>query len=128
MIRRPPRSTRTDTLFPYTTLFRSVAPRHPSQTYRTPLMTTESHTGSAEAGRYQPGPIEAQWQERWERDALYRTPDSVPDAQNRYHLTMFPYPSAALARKSVVSGQSVYVRVDRSGRRNIKKKKQQTNK
>src|SRR3546814_7769932 len=37
MIRRPPRSTRTDTLFPYTTLFRSdaraaakgdIAPRH----------------------------------------------------------------------------------------------------
>src|SRR3546814_3870434 len=29
MIRRPPRSTRTDTLFPYTTLFRSPACRHP---------------------------------------------------------------------------------------------------
>src|SRR3546814_7812090 len=31
MIRRPPRSTRTDTLFPYTTLFRSVGglARHP---------------------------------------------------------------------------------------------------
>src|SRR3546814_20682893 len=28
MIRRPPRSTRTDTLFPYTTLFRSEARRH----------------------------------------------------------------------------------------------------
>src|SRR3546814_12467536 len=28
MIRRPPRSTRTDTLFPYTTLFRSVV--HPA--------------------------------------------------------------------------------------------------
>src|SRR3546814_7070331 len=27
MIRRPPRSTRTDTLFPYTTLFRSRQPR-----------------------------------------------------------------------------------------------------
>src|SRR3546814_6087247 len=27
MIRRPPRSTRTDTLFPYTTLFRSSTPR-----------------------------------------------------------------------------------------------------
>src|SRR3546814_21063575 len=27
MIRRPPRSTRTDTLFPYTTLFRSCAAR-----------------------------------------------------------------------------------------------------
>src|SRR3546814_16772975 len=28
MIRRPPRSTRTDTLFPYTTLFRSGGRRH----------------------------------------------------------------------------------------------------
>src|SRR3546814_13046624 len=28
MIRRPPRSTRTDTLFPYTTLFRSVRGAH----------------------------------------------------------------------------------------------------
>src|SRR3546814_10200075 len=32
MIRRPPRSTRTDTLFPYTTLFRSgAARRHPAR-------------------------------------------------------------------------------------------------
>src|SRR3546814_18106696 len=30
MIRRPPRSTRTDTLFPYTTLFRSLVARSPS--------------------------------------------------------------------------------------------------
>src|SRR3546814_11368100 len=30
MIRRPPRSTRTDTLFPYTTLFRSPPERAPS--------------------------------------------------------------------------------------------------
>src|SRR3546814_8147962 len=29
MLRRPPRSTRTDPLFPYTTLFRSRAPRRP---------------------------------------------------------------------------------------------------
>src|SRR3546814_4057630 len=41
MIRRPPRSTRTDTLFPYTTLFRSPAnewlqpnPRYPSRRVR----------------------------------------------------------------------------------------------
>src|SRR3546814_17530970 len=32
MIRRPPRSTRTDTLFPYTTLFRSIR-----QTVRAPI-------------------------------------------------------------------------------------------
>src|SRR3546814_9107320 len=30
MIRRPPRSTRTDTLFPYTTLFRALEIRKPS--------------------------------------------------------------------------------------------------
>src|SRR3546814_8055565 len=32
MIRRPPRSTRTDTLFPYTTLFRSKVVLAPGQT------------------------------------------------------------------------------------------------
>src|SRR3546814_2201165 len=40
MIRRPPRSTRTDTLFPYTTLFRSAVPRHlcgAARTSRLPL-------------------------------------------------------------------------------------------
>src|SRR3546814_20449133 len=30
-IRRPPRSTRTDTLFPYTTLFRSLRPTQPAR-------------------------------------------------------------------------------------------------
>src|SRR3546814_4492299 len=36
MIRRPPRSTRTDTLFPYTTLFRSIGPlpRQPDRKVR----------------------------------------------------------------------------------------------
>src|SRR3546814_4385560 len=37
MRRRPPRSTRTDTLFPYTTLFRSVANlRKPNRRFRQP--------------------------------------------------------------------------------------------
>src|SRR3546814_1944710 len=43
MIRRPPRSTRTDTLFPYTTLFRSAAalppPCHASG-FRSPRSST----------------------------------------------------------------------------------------
>src|SRR3546814_4993141 len=30
MIRRPPRSTRTDTLYPYTTLFRSIGKKYPA--------------------------------------------------------------------------------------------------
>src|SRR3546814_6614683 len=34
MIRRPPRSTRTDTLFPYTTLFRSAARDHAARAVR----------------------------------------------------------------------------------------------
>src|SRR3546814_11016117 len=35
MIRRPPRSTRTDTLFPYTTLFRSISdPLSPAEAKR----------------------------------------------------------------------------------------------
>src|SRR3546814_18372153 len=38
MIRRPPRSTRTDTLFPYTTLFRSP-PRQPEARYVRPAVT-----------------------------------------------------------------------------------------
>src|SRR3546814_7915008 len=34
MIRRPPRATRTDTLCPYTTLFRSCVPPHPAPSGR----------------------------------------------------------------------------------------------
>src|SRR3546814_4363329 len=34
MVRRPPRSTRTDTLFPYTTLFRSPPPGHAVAVHR----------------------------------------------------------------------------------------------
>src|SRR3546814_18473990 len=43
MIRRPPRSTRTDTLFPYTTLFRSAAAQVPEGTQR-------GHRGAGAAG------------------------------------------------------------------------------
>src|SRR3546814_18679598 len=42
MIRRPPRSTRTDTLFPYTTLFRSRQHR--------PAADDHLHSGTAVAG------------------------------------------------------------------------------
>src|SRR3546814_14495061 len=40
MIRRPPRSTRTDTLVPYTTLFRSKPKTSTAATRKTSLMTT----------------------------------------------------------------------------------------
>src|SRR3546814_14455788 len=54
MIRRPPRSTRTDTLFPYTTLFRSIdelihaAGLEPLQA-RIDMCQFEAHRGTLEA-------------------------------------------------------------------------------
>src|SRR3546814_5298742 len=44
MIRRPPRSTRTDTLFPYTTLFRSLWVLDPSQGTDDDLIDDTDHT------------------------------------------------------------------------------------
>src|SRR3546814_18648537 len=41
MIRRPPRSTRTDTLFPYTTLFRSDDPLATSNFFKYPFNPTQ---------------------------------------------------------------------------------------
>src|SRR3546814_3952137 len=43
MIRRPPRSTRTDTLFPYTTLFRSK--QRPAALVTFGIVPTHGHTG-----------------------------------------------------------------------------------
>src|SRR3546814_21042456 len=60
MIRRPPRSTRTDTLFPYTTLFRSLAPRNPSGTVDGqfhmdgPLLACGERGGRIMGGRIDP--------------------------------------------------------------------------
>src|SRR3546814_2638130 len=49
MIRRPPRSTRTDTLFPYTTLFRSARPGslRASTKRRTCCSTVENRDGGS---------------------------------------------------------------------------------
>src|SRR3546814_9362095 len=48
MKRRPPRSTRTDTLFPYTTLFRSERRRRPGG--RTPQRCRTDRAGPCRAG------------------------------------------------------------------------------
>src|SRR3546814_19667176 len=45
MIRRPPRSTRTDTLFPYTTLFRSRLLRDRRDAFLCPLFEFEKTAG-----------------------------------------------------------------------------------
>src|SRR3546814_1008986 len=48
MIRRPPRSTRTDTLFPYTTRFRSAGLRGADRRRRLPLLHHPRPQGLAE--------------------------------------------------------------------------------
>src|SRR3546814_1648601 len=59
MIRRPPRSTRTDTLFPYTTLFRSLwSPRRRAGPARIPAgqeCLDERRPAAARAGREMTG-------------------------------------------------------------------------
>src|SRR3546814_16343435 len=75
MIRRPPRSTRTDTLFPYTTLFRSdrrgrgvavLAPLHPQQYRHHHPGEDQERTGLVhQAGRLEPSDrsSDAGWEE-----------------------------------------------------------------
>src|SRR3546814_1506182 len=46
MIRRPPRSTRTDTLFPYTTLFRSADDRFAVNIHSPGLIDDDARTGA----------------------------------------------------------------------------------
>src|SRR3546814_2418064 len=55
MIRRPPRSTRTDTLFPYTTLFRSCAWHQPERSEHTYHMVTSLLCDRTKCPLVQPG-------------------------------------------------------------------------
>ena len=42
--------------------------------------------------RWDPQALDKKWQERWDRDGLYRVPDDDPRPK-WYELTMYPYPS-----------------------------------
>src|SRR3546814_11702068 len=97
MIRRPPRSTRTDTLFPYTTLFRSPVITPTASGVPIPLSMTDP-VFVFEAPRHTASTRARQPQRR-----VQRSPTSGD-------------------RKSVVQGQSVSVRVDLGGRRLIQNK------
>src|SRR3546814_6455520 len=57
MIRRPPRSTRTDTLFPYTTLFRSAVPNLPvpESASRTSWRLAQNASSSSCVSRFSSG-------------------------------------------------------------------------
>src|SRR3546814_15216244 len=121
MIRRPPRTTRTDTLFPDTTLFRSsdVRPRscwtRPGCEVRVTCQamnrvmaknTIASHLVAFDRKFDEP-----------------REPNTVAEAPPPKPVPAFaPEPRCIrIDRQSVGSGTSVTVRVDLSGRRIIKK-------
>src|SRR3546814_12216030 len=122
MIRRPPRSTRTDTLFPYTTLFRSDPRR-----LREAVEPVREHLGVhlAEPRLRKGGFIDAV---RASRNVEHAARQRLVHRRVRLAIAR----DAALVaerlgdrfadRKSVVEGKSVSVRVDLGGRRIIKKK------
>src|SRR3546814_2426485 len=63
MIRRPPRSTRTDTLFPYTTLFRSILQLQAAIDSEAPPASTSLDRLYREAGVVLPGSVGKRFEE-----------------------------------------------------------------
>src|SRR3546814_10291516 len=89
MIRRPPRSTRTDTLFPYTTLFRSgvdvakgrALAREDARVVRHFLIGAEG-TERAPGDRIEP--VDRKYQQRWlrRRHMRYRSEEHTSELQS----------------------------------------------
>src|SRR3546814_12486802 len=81
MIRRPPRSTRTDTLFPYTTLFRSVQPRpttRPSRTITQPTLGLGAVLPRPRADRASAAPIQRRSVSAMPPPPVIRCPATCP--------------------------------------------------
>src|SRR3546814_14261470 len=119
MIRTPPRSTRTDTLCPYTSLFRSDNHRYRCRPALEP---------SELACRELPACRKSDWQRQLDDQSCYSSfkPASMSSPQMRFQFARIrPKLYHRSDRKSVVLGKSVYVRVDLGGRRIIKKKNNQ---
>src|SRR3546814_12526336 len=119
MRRLPPRSTRTDTLFPYTTLFRSRT-RRTRQTQAAPrsgkrVAKPDHHADhAAVAVRFTLCDL---------RGALGDAEAVKKAVEARVgHMASPSGWSVRRDRKSVVEGKSVSVRVDLGGRRSINKK------
>src|SRR3546814_19002600 len=112
MIRRPPRSTRTDTLFPYTTLFRSYALwnlEERGEIFIEPGSPVYEGTVIGEHSRgndLEVNPMKAKQLTNMRASGTDEAVRLTPPRD----------------RKSVVSGKSVSVRVDIGGRRYLKKK------
>src|SRR3546814_11459389 len=102
MIRRPPRSTRTDTLFPYTTLFRSSS-KVPPRPWAFRLWRAKDMAKLTKKQKALETAVD--------RNKLHGVDEAI--ALVTKHAT---------DRKSVVQGKRVSVRVDMGGCRRLKKK------
>src|SRR3546814_17944193 len=115
MIRRPPRSTRTDTLFPYTTLFRSYdQPFSIARRYAALDWISKGRAGWNVVTSSNPEDAKNFSRDRHvKHNARYeRAGEFVDVVKDQWE-----------DRKSVVEGKSVSVGVERGGRRINKKKK-----
>src|SRR3546814_17928072 len=111
MILRPPRSTRTDTLFPYTTLFRSRRSAGRSRRALPPARRELPLSSHSPFAKSRPRAITG--------DPPHRPP---PARCARSGWQTRPPPSARTDRKSVVSGKRGSVSVVIGGRRINKQK------
>src|SRR3546814_17601448 len=119
MIRRPPRSTRTDTLFPYTTLFRSD--RNDRQ--RRNRGGGGGAAGPARSGRNAGGVRSGDDRDQRGGAGRPRHDQSLSSPARYLHRGDAQYRRTRGARRrnrnTVVYGKSVSVRVDLGGRRYI---------
>src|SRR3546814_15826398 len=121
MIRRPPRSTRTDTLFPYTTLFRSAGATTGTVTVDAPTDDVYIDAGKVEVS------IDNATGGNFESLVPSTTPavTDVTDTIDTSTVSLTATSSVAdggTDRKSVVEGKGVSVSVDLCGRRVFNKK------
>src|SRR3546814_11019983 len=126
MILLPPRSTRTDTLFPYTTLVRARRRAQPPGTTTAGRLTAAIGRSAAAARQ---GPATALSRPPAAADGLLRGGNDAPahpramqGQARRTGRLPGPQVTRAADRKSDESGKRVEVRVDLGGRRLIKNK------
>src|SRR3546814_12126110 len=132
MIRRPPRSTRTDTLFPYTTLFRSdpkgveaeLVEQHPvrqrkhrARARRQPRIEEINVGGQGKAAESQPECRRQQTMQRECRGAMELLADRGDGVVRRADVarTVNELAEQHRDRKNVVEEKRVSVRVDPGG-------------
>src|SRR3546814_13827985 len=119
MIRRPPRSTRTDTLFPYTTLFRSLAEggQDLSQGGQVPAVGVDGQNGPAQRAEQQrQARLAAEQRVRARQDAMRRDTLMAVSHQMFGGADSGQRRTGEPARKRDGEGKSVCIRVDRAAR------------